>query len=285
MVAMNTEPADVELIKTTPDGDPGALSSGARRAAVLVLILAVLLAAGGGYVLWRRGQSSAPPQAQPQKADAVQVRQDTAQVTLPPLEATDALVRELVGGLSSNPVVASWLATDRLISNFVVVTGRIADGQTPVAELKAIGPITPFRARTSPKGTVTIDPSSYRRYDRYAQAVGAIDAKGAARPPPTLKPRVDEADRNFGGTGNFDPELERAIGELLKVPVVEGDVTLQPSGTGIGYVFADERLEGLSQAQKQLLRMGPQNVRAIQGKLREIAVVLGIPDSRLPAAQ
>jgi hypothetical protein len=31
--------------------------------------------------------------------------------------------------------------------------------------------------------------------------------------------------------------------------------------------------------------MGPQNVRTIQGKLREIAIVLGIPDSRLPAAQ
>jgi hypothetical protein len=285
MVAMNTEPADIELIKTTPDGDPGALSSGARRVVVLVLVLAVLLAAaGGGYVLWRRGQSSAPPQAQPQKADKVQVRQDTAQVTLPPLEATDALVRELVGGLSSHPVVASWLATDRLISNFVVVTGRIADGGTPVAELKAIGPITPFRARTSAKGAV-IDPSSYRRYDRYAQAVAAIDAKGAARVYQTLKPRVDEADRNFGGAGNFDPQLERAIGELLKVPVVEGDVAVQPSGTGIGYVFAEARLEGLSQAQKQLLRMGPQNVRAIQGKLREIAAALGIPDSRLPAAQ
>jgi hypothetical protein len=54
---------------------------------------------------------------------------------------------------------------------------------------------------------------------------------------------------------------------------------------GIGYAFADPKLEGLSRAQKQLLRMGPQNVRAIQGKLREIAGVLGIPDSRLPAAQ
>ena len=284
MAAMNTEPADIELIKTTPDGDAGALSSGARRLGILVLVLAVLLAAGGGYVLWRRGRTAEPPPAQAKPADAVQVRQDTALISLPPLEATDVLVRELVGGLSSHPVVAAWLATDRLISNFVVVTGRIADGQTPVAELRAIGPVAPFRARTSPKGAITVDPSSYRRYDRYAHAVAAIDAKGAARVYQTLKPRVDEADRNFGGSGTFDPELERAIGELLKVPVVEGDVALQPSGAGIGYVFADARLEGLSPAQKQLLRMGPQNVRTIQGKLREIAVALGIPDSRLPAA-
>ena len=285
-MAMNSEPADIELIKTDPDGDPGSFSSGARRVAVVVVILAVLLAAGGGYFLWRRGQTAAPPQAQPtQKADTVQVRQDTAQVTLPPLDATDALVRELVGGLSSHPVVAAWLTTDRLISNFVVVTGRIANGQTPISELKVIGPIAPFRARNSPGGAVTIDPSSYRRYDRYAQAVAAIDANGAARVYQTLKPRIDEADRNFGGSGNFDPELERAISELLKVPVIDGDVALQPSGTGIGYVFADAKLEGLSAAQKQLLRMGPQNVRTIQAKLREIANVLGIPDDRLPAAQ
>ena len=54
MVAMNTEPSDIELIKTAPDGDPGA--SRTRRLAVIVLALVVLLAAAGGYVLWRRGQ-------------------------------------------------------------------------------------------------------------------------------------------------------------------------------------------------------------------------------------
>ena len=43
MVAINTEPADIELIKTAPDGDPGA--SRTRRLAVIVLALVVLLAA------------------------------------------------------------------------------------------------------------------------------------------------------------------------------------------------------------------------------------------------
>ena len=282
MVAMNTEPADIELIKTAPDGDPG--TSRTRRLAVIVLALVVLLGAAGGYVLWRRGQAAPSQPAKAQPGDKVQVRQETTPIPLPPLEGTDALVRELVGALSAHPVVAAWLATDRLIVNFVTVTGRIADGQSPVAELKAIGPVgAPFRVRTSTKGAMAIDPSSYRRYDRYAQGVAAIDAQGAARVYQTLKPRIDEADRNFGGSGNFDPELERAIVELLKVPVVEGDVAVRQAG--IGYAFADPRLEGLSRAQKQLLRMGPENVRAIQGKLREIAAVLGIPDSRLPAAQ
>ena len=281
MVAMK-EPADVELIRTGPDDDAGVQTSRVSRAAVIALIgVVVLLALAAGYVLWR-GRAAAPQQATAKPADAVQLRQETAAIPLPPLDQTDAMVRQLVGALSASPVVAAWLTTDRLIVNFVVVTSRIADGETPVPELKVIGPIAPFRARTA-QGAIAIDPASYRRYDRYAQAVAAIDAQGAARVYETLKPRVNEADRNFGGSGNFDAELERALVELLKVPVIDGDVALREEG--IGYAYADPRLQGLSAPQKQLLRMGPQNVRAIQGKLREIAAALNIPASRLPAGQ
>jgi hypothetical protein len=58
-------------------------------------------------------------------------------------------------------------------------------------------------------------------------------------------------------------------------------VRLQPHG-GVGYAFADPRDEGLTPAQKQLLRMGPGNARIVQAKLREIALALGIPPQRLP---
>ena len=57
--------------------------------------------------------------------------------------------------------------------------------------------------------------------------------------------------------GNFDAVLERAISELLSVPVVEGEVALEPHGTVYG--FAEPRLQEMSAAQKQFLRMGPQN--------------------------
>jgi len=37
----------------------------------------------------------------------------------------------------------------------------------------------------------------------------------------------------------------------------------------------------LSEAQKQLLRMGPENMRVVKQKLRELAAALGIPEDRL----
>ena len=61
---------------------------------------------------------------------------------------------------------------------------------------------------------------------------------------------------------------------------VEGSGRLRPTGTGFGY--ADERLESLTAAQRQLLRMGPRNTRVIKSTLREIALALGIPPSHLP---
>jgi hypothetical protein len=278
---MTEELANIDLLKGGSD-DPGALAPRNRRLLVIVALLAlVILVLGGAYWYLRRTRSAPAAAVATQPADAaVKVRQDAAElISLPPLAETDPLVRELVSALSSNPVVASWLTTERLIVNFVVVTSKIADGQTPIAELKTVGPVPPFKARTA-RGTLSIDPSSYHRYDRYAQAVSALDARGTVRLYETLKPRINEADKSFGGSGEFNGELERAIVELLKVPIVEGPVALKMSG--IVYAYADPRLEGLSPAQKQLLRMGPENVRAIQSKLREIASYLAIPESKLP---
>ena len=46
--------------------------------------------------------------------------------------------------------------------------------------------------------------------------------------------------------------------------------------------MVDTELEGLSQAQKHLLRMGPENILRINSKLRELAQALDIPSRKLP---
>jgi hypothetical protein len=281
---MTEEPADVNLDKSGVE-DPGSVTPRSRRPAILLAIVGVLmLALAVGYWSLRRAplepSGSAAGKNPPDSLPAQSVESGD-QILLPPLDETDALVRQLVGRLSPHAAVAAWLTTDGLILNFVVVTSSIASGETPASELKAVGPLGRFRTKTA-RNILYIDPSSYRRYDRYAEAVSALDARGAARLYATLKPRVRDGYRRLGSLGDeFDPVLERAIMELLKVPIVDGDVALEPKG--IVYAFADPRLESLSAAQKQLLRMGPQNVRAIQGKLREIASLLGIPESKLPA--
>ena len=207
---------------------------------------------------------------------------NAAPIDLPPLDQTDPLVRDLVKQLTSNPRIAAWLTTQGLIRNFVVVASNVAEGKTPAGQLRVLRPSSGFHV-VERDGAEYIDPHSYERYDGLAAAAASIDPAGAARLYTTLKPRIADAYRDLGMPDTpFDRTLEHAIIVLLETPIVDDPVRVAPQG-GVGYGFAAPNLEALPAAQKQLLRMGPRNVRTIQSSLRAIALALGIPAERLPA--
>jgi hypothetical protein len=249
------------------------------------VLLFVAAAAVATYFAFRRHpveQTKTAPAAGQATEQAVQpLGGDAAPIALPPLDQSDPVVADLVRKLSSHPRVAAWLTTPGLIRNFTAVTLRIADGKTPARMLQPLRPDGPFRVAER-DGGIYIDSRSYDRYRSLAEAVASIDANGSASLYATLKPRIEEAHRELGQPdASFDRTLERAIVALLETPVRGGPARLQPHG-GIGYAFADSRDEDLTAAQKQLLRMGPENARIVQAKLREIALALGIPPERLP---
>jgi hypothetical protein len=195
-------------------------------------------------------------------------------IELPPLPETDPIVRQLVGQLSAHPKIAAWLASDQLIRNFAVIVVNIGDGRSPAQQLRTVRPTGAFIA-TESSTSARVDPRSYRRYDEYADAIGALDAQGTAKLYATLKPRLDDAYRELGyPEGDFDRAMERAIRELLKTPVPEGDVALVAHS--VAWDYADPRLQSLTGAQRQFLRMGPRNMRIVQAKLREIAQLAGL---------
>ncbi|MGE0451770.1 MAG: DUF3014 domain-containing protein [Vicinamibacterales bacterium] len=203
-------------------------------------------------------------------------------VDLPPLDMTDALVRQLASTISMHPSLATWLATDQLIRSFVVVVTNVAEGKTPASQLRALAPPTSFHALER-SGTLVIDPASFARYDALTDAAESMDVTAAASVYGTLKPRIEEAFAELGsGDTSFDATLERALIVLLRTPLVDGPVYIEPRG--IGYGFADAELESAPPAQKQLLRAGPRNVRRLHVALRRLAVALGVPEARLTAS-
>lgn len=198
---------------------------------------------------------------------------------IPPLDESDSVVADLVKKLSSHPLVTSWLTTNGLIRHFAVVVANVADGQAPTALLRTIRPTGPFRVID--RKEVFIDTRSYARYTPLADAVASLDPQACARLYATLKPRLEEAHREAGERNTtFDQTLERAIVMILKTPVPSGPVALEPHG--IVYIYADPKIEAMPPAQRQLIRMGPENARTIQTKLRAIALAIGIPSERLP---
>ncbi len=87
------------------------------------------------------------------------------------------------------------------------------------------------------------------------------------------KPAIREIFAEIGDSSeDFDNVLTDAIDHLLDTPEVP--MPVEVTTESVMYKYKDERLESLSAPQKQLLRTGPENMRLIKAKLRELRDVL-----------
>lgn len=240
----------------------------------MVFIVAALALVGlvAWYVLTRKGAPVAPEAAPPPAKTETAAAQPPP---LPPAAESDARVRDLAKGLSSDPEFAKWLGAEGLLQRFTAAVSNIAEGESPRMVLSFLAPAKGFQA-TKAGGHSVIDPASYERYDAVARVIGSIDVQVTARVYSELKPLIDGTYAEIAPPGQtFDKTFSRAIEHLLAVPVPQGDVALTEKGAL--YAFADPQLEGLSRAQKHLLRMGPKNMQTIQAKLRELRGTLNLP--------
>ena len=278
---------ELERSEEAPAALPPPRSTNYAVWAAVALIAAIGVATGVWYFRSPTKPSSAPavavetapaPVPAPPEVPLVQA----ADIELPPLPETDPIVRELVARLSSHPTIAAWLTTKGLVANFTVATINIAEGRTPTQFLRPIAPRGRFRT-TSAGEELFVDPRSYDRYSPHADAIAALDSVGTASLYLTLKPRITDAYRELGyPEGDFDRVLERALGVLLQTPTLDEKVALYPKG--VTYAYADPKLQALSPAQKQFLRLGPRNGQAIRGKLEELARLLKLqPEGPTPS--
>ena len=268
----------------SPSYSSGGGGGGPRVALIAIAIGGVVVLAVIAYFIFSGRTSpsrasatatpAAPQASKPGAADEIE------HIDLPALDDSDVLVRQRIGILSSNPLVAAWLGTRNLIRNFVVVVENISHGMNPSRHLMVLRPMGPFRVMT--RGSqVVIDPRSYDRFSRIEEAAVSIDARTAGRLYQSFKPLLQTAYDELGNQEPIDRAVERAIITLLQVPAIDGDIRVDQTGEGIGYEYADEKLEALTGAQKQLLRMGAKNIRIIQSQLRTFGMAIGIPPQRL----
>jgi hypothetical protein len=265
---------EADLEKPEPLDGPTDRGPG-RRVIGIAVAFALVTASGGLLYLLRR--SPAPTSATPGPAELARPPAATpeapssgepASSPVPPLDGSDDFIRGLARALSSHPELAAWLAQRELVRTFVVVMSRIAEGASPAKQLSFLAQRDPFRTLGRPP-RLSIDARSYARYDLFAAVVASLDAGGCARLYRKTEPLIEEAYRELGEPERgFSAVLDRAFQRLLDVPIVEGPVLLEASS--VSYRFVDPRLESLTPAQKHLLRMGPRNMRLVQGKLREI---------------
>jgi hypothetical protein len=227
----------------------------------------------------------AAPPALPPKPMPVEVVPEPPppEPPLPKLAVSDSLIRGLFSQLSRRPELAAWLVSDELIRRFVAAVDNLADGSSPREQLDSMWPREKYRVIEKDEHVV-LDPSSSARYDAITEVLVSLNSAQTVALYRRLEPLIDEAYRDLGYPDrDFDETLALAIDELLRAPVVSGEVELDPQI--MRYEYRDPELEGLSDAQKQLLRMGPSNVPRIQKKLREFATALGVAEAELPRSR
>lgn len=245
-----------------------------RRPSVWVA-LAILVALIGAVAYFIYGRQPLPPeQAAESRAARTQAPPAPPAEPLPALDASDALIRQLVASFSSHPQLASWLATPDLVRTFVAMVDKIAIGASPAKDAAFARPKQPFQVTGSGQA-VQMSQASYDRYNTIAGVIDSVNIDGAAKAYARIKPLCEQAYRDLGyPDGDFDKKMSLALARLLDTPVPEGPVELL--STSVAYQFADPDLESLSSPQKQLLRMGPRNMRIVQAKLREFVKAAGL---------
>jgi len=188
------------------------------------------------------------------------------------LKTSDVVVRELVAELSSHPELAKWLVNEDLVRRFVAAVDNIANGVSPTNQLAFLRPQGAFEV-VEKGDEITIDPDSWSRYDLATQVFVSLDTEGAVALYRELEPLIDDAFAEISPPGSaFENRLDAAIDHLLEVAPPTGNPQVERKV--VTYVYADESLEALSSAQRQLLRMGPDNVLLIKAKLRELKAAL-----------
>jgi hypothetical protein len=256
-----------------------------------VIGLCITLTIGGiAGILWFASSITGPEPGRPQ-VEVVPVKRpapapDPAMVVpasnpAPVMEGGDELVRRMAAELSTHPRLASWLVTDDLVRRFVSAVESVAGGYSPRDELDFLRPVRPFIVRDDDVAGLVIAAGSFRRYDLAAEVFVSLDTEGVLQLYRDMEPLIEETHRDLTWSDtDFDQRLREAIDHLLEVQVPAGQLMVERRT--LTYAFADDEQERLTDAQRQLLRMGPQNARNVQAKLRELRRAFGWPEPTPP---
>ncbi|MDP2351220.1 MAG: DUF3014 domain-containing protein [Pseudomonadota bacterium] len=186
-------------------------------------------------------------------------------VVLPELDSSDAPIRESITQVA--PELAPWLNTGQLIRTYMVIANDFSQGLRSGKHMYFLKLDQPLSADQNDTGLV-IAAKSYQRYDKLAQAIEAIDAPAILAVYKKFRPLLLQVYSEFSYPAGYSLEdmFTKAAAEVLAAPVIDEPIALVRTSTH--YKFADPQLEALNPVHKQMIRMGPENTRLIQSKVR-----------------
>jgi len=185
-----------------------------------------------------------------------------------PLDVSDTAIKAALETIATSPTLSRLLVNDGLLQRFVVTATNLADDETAPNHRLLTPPDQDFRVYTQ-ADREWIDSASYKRYTPYVDVLESMSNEDLIALYETYQDEIQTKHAEIGDPDQpFTEVLIEAIDTLLDTPEVKMPVEVYTDS--VMYKYADERLEGLSDPQKQLLRTGPDNMRRIKAKLREL---------------
>jgi len=244
----------------------------------VVVIIAVV---GGAAVLYYglqkmrpESQRQVPPPAavpSPPQTDAgPQIRYPirTEEKPLPPLNESDAAMREAVLGLLGDKSLEALLNPQEFVRRVVATVDNLPRRKLAL-RLMPVKPVGGTLVATGGDDGAVVNQENPARYSRYVRMVEAIDAKKLVAVYVHFYPLFQQAYRELGyPNGYFNDRLVEVIDNLLAAPDAREPVrVVRPK---VFYEFAEPELEALPAGQKILIRIGAANASRIKAKLRDI---------------
>lgn len=193
-------------------------------------------------------------------------------IPLPPLDASDAGIKQELSALSRwNSSAFSLMVSDQLLRRFVTLATNIAAGKIDHKS----GPFLPIKGRfaVSSNMPLTMTPESLTRYTLYIDAITALDPQQCAALYRRFYPLLNSAYQELGEKNNFHALVLKAITQLENTPDLTQAPILVPADKGL-YKYAQPQLEALPAIQKQILRSGWENVSRLKVWLRQLRAAL-----------
>ena len=214
------------------------------------------------------------PTVELEEKDDVEPLPEQVEPVPEPLDTSDPAVKASLIESSSagEETVNRMLVDEGLIQRFVVSVTNLANDEMAPNHQLLTPPEQSFRVY-SQAGKQWIDAASYKRYTPYVDMLESFNNEALLNIYGIYKGDIQAKYAEIGNPDqDFNSVLLEAIDQLLDTPEVP--VPVEVYTDSVAYKYADDRLENLSEPQKQLLRTGPDNMRRIKAKLRELKVLV-----------
>lgn len=191
------------------------------------------------------------------------------------LELNDDGFRTKLEGVSED--LLYWFNVEGLIRKYILIINDLSQNQLVYKHVRFLTIPQKMVVKKDEQG-LYLGSDGYRRFDRLANAIDAINVKKGLSLYLAFKPMFEKVYEEFAYPKEYSLEymFMKASASVIKAPVIDTKIYLLKHTAS--YKYADKKLEALDAVDKQMLRMGPENTRKIQAKLRRLVEAISAID-------